>query len=449
MTMFLSAFAFLVAIQPAADKPREVKCAYRAELASAIQQAVAASQADLITYYKDLHVNPELSLHETQTARKIAERLTALGYKVAMGVGGTGVVGILENGSGPTLLIRGDMDALPIAEETGLPYASKVRFKRDDGSEVGVMHACGHDMHQTVLLGTSRLLVEFRDQWRGKVMIVAQPAEEIGSGARAMIKDGLFERFGKPDYCIALHVSSSHPAGVVAYTSGWALANVDSFDITIYGRGGHGSRPHEAVDPIVMAAHVVTALQTVVSRRINPQEPSVITVGSIHAGSKHNIIPDTAKLEITVRSYTDEVRKTLLDGIRQVTLNTCRALGAEKDPDVHLREGEFTPATFNDPALSEAAGDVFRKAIGPDRVLLHEPIMGGEDFSEYFRATKAPSFMFWLGSVPKERYDASRREGGPPLPSIHSSKYYPDPEPTAETGVQCMTSLALSLLAGP
>ena len=445
MTTLLYAFPLFVAIQPAAESSK-IKYAYRADLAPTVQQAVAASQADLVAFYKDLHASPELSLHETQTARKIAERLTALGYKVTTGIGGTGVVGVLENGAGPTVLIRGDMDALPIAEETGLPYASKVKFKREDGSEVGVMHACGHDMHQTCLLGTARLLVELRDKWRGKVMIVAQPAEEIGSGARAMIKDGLFERFGKPDYCIALHVSSGHPAGVVAYTSGWALANVDSFDITIYGRGGHGSRPHEAVDPIVMAAHVVTALQTIVSRRINPKDPSVITVGSIHAGSKHNIIPDTARLEITVRSYEDDVRRKLLDGIRQVTLNTCRALGAEKDPDVHLREGEFTPATYNDPALSDAAGEVFSKVLGPDRVLNQEAIMGGEDFSEYFRATKAPSFMFWLGSVPKERYDASLREGGPPLPSIHSSRYYPDPEPTAQTGVQCMTSLALSLL---
>ncbi len=446
MSLILPALAFVLAIQPSPAKPGEIQCAYRADLASAVQKQVAASQADLIAYYKDLHTHPELSLSEKETARKMAERLGSLGYKVTTGVGGTGVVGILENGEGPTVLIRGDMDALPIAEETGLPYASNVTAKRDDGSEVGVMHACGHDMHQTCLLGTARLLAELRDKWRGKVMIVAQPAEEIGSGARAMIKDGLFERFGKPNYCIALHVSSSHAAGVIAYTPGWALANVDSVDVTIYGRGGHGSRPHEAIDPIVMSAQVITALQTIVSRRINPKDPSVITVGSIHAGSKHNIIPDSAKLQITVRSYTDEVRKTLLDGIRQVTVNTCRALGAEKDPDVQVRDAEFTPATFNDPALAAAGAEVLRKVIGADRVLHQDAVMGGEDFSEYARALHVPSFLFWLGSVPQERFDASKREGGQPLPSIHSSKYYPDPQPTAETGVKCMTSLALSLL---
>lgn len=449
MFLSLSLVVWVSVMQTQAGKPGEVKSAYRADLAATIEKAAAAAQAELIAYYKDLHTSPELSLSEKETARKIAAKLEGLGYKVTSGVGGTGVVGVLENGSGPTVMIRGDMDALPVVEETGLPYASKVRVKREDGSEVGVMHACGHDMHQTCLMGTARLLSELRDKWRGKVMIVAQPAEEIGSGARAMIKDGLFERFGRPDYLLALHVSANHPAGTVAYTSGWALANVDSVDVTIYGRGGHGSRPHETIDPIVMAAHVITALQTIVTRRINAQDAAVITVGSVHAGSKHNIIPDTAKLQITVRSYTEGVRQTLLAGIKQVTVNTCRALGAEKDPDVVLRESEFTPATYNDPALSEAGAEIIRKTIGAERVTLTEPVMAAEDFSEYARALKVPSFLFWLGSVPKDRYEASRREGGDPLPSLHSSKFHPDPEPTAATGVRCMTSLALSLLGSP
>lgn len=449
MFLSLSMMVWVSVMQTQAVNSGEVKCTYRADLAAMIERAAGAAQGDLIAYYTDLHTSPELSFSEKETARKIAAKLEPLGYKVATGIGGTGVVGVLENGTGPTVMIRGDMDALPVVEETGLSYASKVRVKREDGSEVGVMHACGHDMHQTCLLGTARVLSELRDKWRGKVMIVAQPAEEIGSGARAMIKDGLFERFGKPDYVLALHVSANHPAGTVAYASGWALANVDSVDVTIHGRGGHGSRPHETIDPIVMAAHVITALQTIVSRRINAQEAAVITVGSVHAGSKHNIIPDTAKLQITVRSYTEEVRQTLLAGIKQVTVNTCRALGAEKDPDVIIREHEFTPATYNDPALSEAGAEIIRKTIGFERVSTTEPVMAAEDFSEYARALKVPSFLFWLGSVPEDRYEASLREGGEPLPSLHSSKFYPDPEPTAATGVRSMTSLALSLLSKP
>jgi hippurate hydrolase len=358
------------------------------------------------------------------------------------------VVGILKNGEGPTILLRGDMDALPLAEETGLPYASKIQVKRDDGQTVGVMHACGHDIHQTVLVGTAELLAKLKERWRGKVMIVAQPAEEIGMGARAMINDGLFERFDKPDACVALHVSANHPAGVVAYTPGWALANVDSVDITIFGRGGHGSRPHEAIDPIVMAGHVITALQTIVSRRINPNDPAVITVGSIHAGSKHNIIPDTAVLQITVRSYEDRTREILLSGIREVTTNTCRALGAPRDPEIKIREDEFTPSTYNDPALSAAAAEVLKQALGEEKVTQEQPVMGGEDFSEYSRRSKAPGFIFWLGSVSRDRYDASKQPGAPPLPSLHSNKYYPDPKPTIDAGLTALGSLALSLL-GP
>lgn len=419
---------------------------YRADLAPEVRKYAQAQLDPLLEFYLDLHRNPELSLMERESARKIAARLRTYGYEVTENVGGTGVVGVMQNGQGPTLLVRGDMDALPLAEETGLPYASSVLVKREDGHTVGVMHACGHDIHQTVLVGTAELLARLKDHWRGKVLIVAQPAEEIGVGARAMIKDGLFERFGQPDACIALHVSSNHPAGVVAYTPGWALANVDSVDITIYGRGGHGSRPNEAVDPIVMAGHVITALQTIVSRRVSPSDPSVITVGSVHGGSKHNIIPDTVTMQITVRSYEDENRRILLDGIKQVTVNTCRALGAERDPDVHLREEEFTPSTYNDPALAASAAEVFKQALGADRVFEQEAVMGGEDFSEYSRRSKAPGLIFWLGSVPRERFEASREPGGPPLPSLHSSKYYPDPKPTIETGVTALGSLALSLL---
>ena len=439
----LALLTTLTGIAYAGDGVRSV---YRADLATTVDAHVAGSLADLTAFYTDLHIHPELSLEETESSAKVAARLKAAGYDVTTGVGGHGVVGIMKNGDGPTVLVRGDMDALPIIEETGLPYGSKVRATREDGQTVGVMHACGHDIHQTCLVGTAETLAATRDRWRGTVMIVAQPAEETGEGARMMIEDRLFDRFGRADYCIALHVSASHPAGVVSYTPGWALANVDSVDITIHGRGGHGSRPHEAIDPVVMAAHVVVALQTIVSRRLDPQEPGVITVGSIHAGSKHNIISNEAKLQITVRSYSDESRRLLLNGIKEVTLNTCRALGAEKDPEVVLRDHEFTPSTYNDPSLTQAAVEVFGRTIGAENVVPRTAVMGGEDFSRYSRTLKVPGLIFWLGSVPQKVYDASKKEGGKPLPSLHSSKYYPDPKPTITTGVRCMTSLALALL---
>jgi hippurate hydrolase len=333
-----------------------------------------------------------------------------------------------------------------VVEETGLAYASKVKVTRPDGHEVGVMHACGHDVHQTCLVGTAAVLASLKDRWSGKVMLVAQPAEEIVAGARAMIADGLFETHGKADACIALHVSADKPAGTVACTPGWALANSDTVDITIFGRGGHGSRPHDSVDPIVIAAHVVTSLQTIVSRRVDPIDSAVITVGSIHAGSKANIIPDEAKLQLTVRSYTAETRELLLDGIREVTTNTCRALGSPKDPQIVHHEEEHAPATWNDPGLTESAAEVFRQVLGSDRVLEQKPVMGAEDFGRYGTHLKVPSLMFWLGSVPRTRYEASLTPGGEPLPSAHSSKYYPDPEPTIATGVKCMTHLALALL---
>jgi hippurate hydrolase len=402
----------------------------------------------LLMYYEDLHAHPELSLQEYESARKMAERLERMGYAVTRDVGGTGVVGIMANGTGPIVMIRGDMDALPVTEETDLPYRSKVTAPGTGGQPVGVMHACGHDVHQACLAGTARVLAQMRNFWSGTVMIVAQPAEEVGMGARMMIEDGLFERFKRPDYCLALHVSANRPAGTITYTPGWALANVDSVDITIHGRGGHGSRPHETVDPIVAAAQVIVALQTIVSRRVDPLEQGVITVGSVHAGSKHNIIPNEARLQITVRSYTDEVRKILLDGIRDVTVNTCRAMGCTKDPEVVIRNDEYTPATFNDPGLTEAAAGVFERLLGSDNVIMDDPVMGGEDFGLYSKHLEVPGFIFWLGAVKTAVYEASQQPGGPALPPIHSSKFVPDPIPTIRTGVRSMSSLALSLL-GP
>lgn len=440
----ISVFALLMTALASAEGP--LHASHRKDLSSQIASKLKRDAKGLLAFYTDLHRNPELSHEEKESAGKIARELEKQGYTVTTAIGGHGVVGMLRNGPGPTVLVRGDMDALPILEETGLPYTSTVTARRDDGRVVGVMHACGHDIHQTCLMGTAGMLAHLRDKWSGTVMIVAQPAEEVGAGARMMIEDGLFERFDRPDYCLALHVSASHPAGVIAYTSGWALANVDSVDVTIYGRGGHGSRPHEAIDPVLMASQTVVALQSIVSRRLDPQEPGVITVGSIHAGSKHNIIANQAKLQITVRSYSDESRKILLDGIREVTVNTCRAMGATKDPDVVLRNHEFTPSTYNDPELTQASVAVLKEALGPDRVEHRAAVMGGEDFSRYSRHLKVPGFIFWLGSVPQARYDASKKPGGEPLPSLHSSKYYPDPAPTIETGVTALSSIALSLL---
>lgn len=436
--------ALLVTSTALGDNP--IRARARTDLTFDIDSYIKRRLNDLFTYYTDLHANPELSLHEKESSRKIAERLLSMGYDVSANVGGYGVVGVMDNGPGPTVFIRGDMDALPIVEETGLPYASKVKVVRQDGAHVGVMHACGHDIHQTCLIGTAGLLAKLRDKWSGKVMIVAQPAEEIGTGAKAMIDDGIFQRFGKPDYCLALHVSANHSAGTISYTPGWALANVDSVDITIYGRGGHGSKPHEAIDPIMAAAQTVVALQTIVSRRVDPLESAVITVGSIHAGSKHNIIPDTAKLQITVRSYTAKTRRILLDGIRDITKATCRAMGCRRDPDVVIREEEYTPATYNDPALTKAAVNVLKEALGANRVQQQAPVMGGEDFGRFPHDAQVPGFIFWLGSVEGSRLGLSQRPGGDPLPSIHSSKYAPDPKPTIRTGVKAMTSIALSLL---
>lgn len=412
-----------------------------------IDSWIEAERDDLLAIYRDLHAHPELSLEETATAARVAKFLKKAGYHVETKVGGNGVVGILRNGEGPTLLIRGDMDALPVTEATGLPYASHVRAKNAEGVEVGVMHACGHDVHVTNLLGTAALLAELRDRWRGTLVILAQPAEELGRGARDMIEDGLFDRIPRPDFGIALHVDGELPVGTIGFVSGWAAANVDLVKITIHGRGGHGARPQETVDPIVIAAQVVTALQTIVSRRIDPSEPAVVTVGSIHGGSKSNVIPDEVKLELTVRSYSDAVRQQLLDGIVEITTHVCEAFGCPKPPDVWIKP-DGTPAMYNDPALTAHAALVFDALLGPENVREIRPTMTGEDFGRYTRSGGFPTFLYRLGSVDPERVEASE-SGGPPLAGLHSSGYVPDIEPTLTTGIRSMTRLALSLLGRP
>jgi hippurate hydrolase len=402
----------------------------------------------LVESYKQLHAHPELSLEETATAELVAATLEEAGYLVTRGVGGNGVVGVLGNGPGPTLLIRGDMDGLPVSEQTGLAYASEVRRERPDGTQVGVMHACGHDVHTTGLLAVARFLAAVQPAWAGMLVIIAQPAEEVGQGARMMIEDGLFERFPRPDYTLALHVDANLPAGRIGFVSGWAAANVDSVDIRIHGRGGHGARPHSSVDPIVTAAHLITALQTLVSRRVDPVNPAVVTVGSIHGGSKHNVIPDEVDLQLTVRSYSDPVRAQLLEGIRQIAVDTCKAFQCPEPPTVLVKD-EYTPAMYNDPELVRAAVGIFRSFLPPDDVVELPAAMGGEDFGRYARKLGVPGFQFRLGSVEAGRWEASLRPDATPLPSLHSSRYTPDPAPTLETGVGAMSRLALALLARP
>jgi len=401
---------------------------------------------ELVATYESFHAHPELSLEEEQTAARVAEQLAHAGFRVTTGVGGHGVVGVLENGKGPTLLVRGDMDGLPVTEETGLPYASRIEVRQDDGTLTGVMHACGHDVHVTNLIGTARLLADLRNLWSGTLVAIAQPAEELGRGALAMMEDGLFERFPRPDFTLALHVESSLAAGQVGYTSGWSHANVDAVDIHLYGRGGHGARPHTTVDPIATAAYLVTQLQTIVSRRIDPLDPAVVSVGSIHGGQKHNVIPDEVHLQLTVRSYSDSVRKLLLDSIRQITLDTCKTFQCPRTPDVSVRE-QYTPAVYADPELAGTAVKVFERILGSQNVIERRPSMGGEDFGRYARELQVPGLMYRLGSVDPKRLHESQQAGGAPLPSLHSSRYAPLPHPTLRTGVLTLSQLSLELLA--
>lgn len=406
---------------------------------------VADNLDELLVFYTERHRHPELSLEEEKSAAAVAKKLRQAGYEVTTGVGGHGVVGVFSNGDGPTVLIRGDMDALPITEATGLAYASTVVAERPDGTEVGVMHACGHDIHMSNLVGTAGALAATKAHWRGTVVAVGQPAEEIGRGSAAMISDGFFDRFPKPDYCVALHVNPLAPTGTVAYSPGFATANVDNVDITIFGRGGHGARPHDAVDPIVAASQVVVALQTLVSRRIDPVEGGVVTVGSFHAGSKANIIPEEAKLQLTVRSFSDEARAVLLDGIREIATNTARSMSCPRDPEIFVHEEQFTPSAFNDPQFAAVAARAMSEIVGADGVMTMPPLTVGEDFGRFPRHGKAPGMLYWLGAVSPQRFVKAQKTGED-LPGIHSSFFAPDPGPTITTGIRTMSAIALAVL---
>jgi amidohydrolase len=394
-------------------------------------------------FYTDLHQNPELSFLEEKTAAKVARELKSAGFEVAEKVGLHGVVGVLLNGDGPVVLLRTDMDALPVREQTGLSYASTRKQVNTTGEEVPVMHACGHDLHMTAMIGAARFLARHKDLYRGTIVIIGQSAEERGAGARAMLKAGLFERFPKPNYCIALHVHSNLQVGKVAYVPGYMMANVDMVDLTIRGVGGHGAYPHLAKDPVVLASETVLALQTLNSREKKASDPGVLTVGSIHGGTKHNIIPDEVKLQLTLRSYSDSVRTNMIEGIKRVTRGLAIAAGLPEDrmPVVTVLDDEFTPATYNDPPLTERWVGVLEDWLGKDALVRDEPQMGGEDFSEYGRTPdKIPICMLWLGSVPAEKMKNGK------VPSIHSPFYYPDPEPTIRTGVTALSAAVLDLL---
>jgi amidohydrolase len=404
-----------------------------------------ARAPNYLELYRGLHQHPELSFQEQKTSELVARELQKAGYSVTTGVGGFGVVAVLQNGPGHTLLLRGDMDALPVAEETGLPYASKVQTKDDTGQIVSVMHACGHDLHVTNLLASAAYLAEQRAQWSGTLLIIAQPAEEQGEGASRMIAAGLFERFPKPDYALALHVDPDVESGHVAVVSGWAAANADSVDVTLFGRGGHGSRPQDTVDPIVLSAQYILALQTLVSRRNDPQQPAVVTVGAIHGGTKRNVIPDSVQLLLTVRSYSDETRTRLLNGIGQLARDLSTAAGSPKPPEIKIKDN-YTPAVYNDPQLAAAATGVFKQTFGERGVeTMHAP-MTAEDFGRFGRQLKIPSLLIRLGANSAATLQASRRPGASPLPTLHSSRFAPDAPLTLRTGVRAFVALVIALL---
>jgi amidohydrolase len=396
----------------------------------------------LVETYVHLHKNPELSFGEKETAAYVAAQLKAFGYKVTEGIGGHGVVAVLENGQGPSVLVRADLDALPIVEQTDLPYASKKKVKDAEGIEVGTMHACGHDIHMTCWLGTAKFMAENKNPWKGKAIFLGQPAEERGSGARAMLDDKLFGRFGKPDFAVALHCSATMPTGIVSIRGGYVMANVDSVDIKIKGRGGHGAYPHTTIDPIVIAAKLVLDLQTIVSREVKPIESAVVTVGSIHAGTKHNIVPDECTLQITVRCYSDDVRKQLLAAIERKAKAAADSAGAPM-PEIKISEG--TPSLKNDEALAARLRTVFESKLGKDRVQTTEAEMGGEDFSHFGREG-IPSVMFRLGTIEPRKYEFWSAEKITP-PSLHSSKYAPEPMGSIETGVNAMSWGLLDLFS--
>jgi len=409
---------------------------------SAISKEADGVYSDAHAFYLDLHEHPELSGHEVQTATKLADYLRKVGYEVTERVGGNGIVGVLKNGTGPTIMLRTELDALPVQEKTGLPYASKVIAKDDAGHDVPVMHACGHDVHLASLLGTAQIMARTRNTWRGTLILVGQPAEETIGGAEGMIKDGLFTRFPKPDVAVALHVGNEHPAGVVGITPGTYDTNSDSVRITIYGKGGHGSAPHKSIDPIVIAARTILALQTIASREVKPGEMAVVTVGYIHAGTKNNIIPDQAEMGLTVRTLKQDVRKQILASIERIAKAESLAGGAPREPLVDRYE--WTDSVYNNPALAERLRAPLEAALGKSNVVTDEPITPSEDFS-YFVAQGVPGFYLSLGGANPQKF-AEAKASGTNLPTNHSPLFAPDVDPSIHTGIAAEVAVLRNLL---
>ncbi len=397
--------------------------------------------------YIDLHRNPELSLREEKTAAKMAAQLRSAGFEVTEGVGGFGVVGVLRNGDGPTVMLRTDMDALPVKEQTDLPFASTAVAVNDAGESVPVMHACGHDVHMAAWIGAANLLARSKDRWSGTLVLVGQPAEEIVQGASQMVADGLFTRFPKPDFVIGIHVTHLLPAGQVGIVPGPASAASDSVDITFYGTGGHGAMPHRTVDPLVIAARAVGALQTIVSREIDPFDPAVVTVGTFHAGTKRNVIPDEARLQLTVRSYKPEVQKKLLASIARIARAEAAAGGAPREPTVAIIAPESSEVVVNDPALAERLKTSLQRGLGEGHVHIIEPVMTSEDFGVYGRTAGAPAIQLRIGAIKPAVFAASKEAGRSlMLPGPHSPQFAPDHAPTIKAGVAAFTLSVLELM---
>ena len=414
--------------------------------AAALSQAIQADMPRLMELYRDLHAHPELSMQEVRSPKMLAAEARKLGFQVTEHVGKAGVVAVMKNGPGPTLMIRADMDALPVTEQTGLPFASKVRGTSRSGIDTGVMHACGHDTHMTSWLGTARRLAAMKDKWSGTLVMILQPGEETVQGATAMLEDGLYTRFPKPDYLLAFHDAASLPAGQIGITPKYALASVDSVNVIVHGVGGHGAYPATTKDPIVLASRIVTSLQTLVSRENDPFQPAVITVGSFHAGTKHNIISDEAKLQLTVRSYPLEVQKKLIDGIRRVVRGEAIAAGIPEDKMPEVTIEEAAPSTFNTDKFAGQLRTLFTSHFGADRVVETKPIMASEDFSQFWQADKTKeAVIFWVGGTPKAKWDAAGGDESK-LPSLHSPFWAPEAEAVISTATEALTVAALDVL---
>ncbi|MCI0352906.1 MAG: amidohydrolase [Acidobacteriales bacterium] len=417
-------------------------CSFAFDADQILSDQVASVYPKVERLYMDLHQYPELALEETRTAAKLADALRSLGYEVTTGVGGNGVVALLKNGPGLTVMLRTELDALPVEEKTDLPFASKVRVKDSDGAQVAVMHACGHDVHMASLVGAAALMANNRKWWRGTLMLVGQPAEEIVTGAKAMLHDGLFTRFPKPQYAFAVHATNLLPAGKVGFTPGYSHTSADAIDVTIFGKGGHGAMPHATVDPVVIAARAVLALQTIVSRETNPQDPAIITVGSIHGGTKHNIIPDQVKLQLTVRAYKPEVREHLLAAINRIVRAEAEAANAPRAPEVKVLQS--TPAQFDEPKLVERLAALLRQKAGTDNVVPMPPWTPSDDFA-LFPLAGVPSAMFMLGIANPAKFEEAKKSGVV-LPSNHSPFFAPDYGPTLRTAILVQTAALLELL---